>query len=152
MDAIDRYLERLDEPGLRDRLRAMYYVDEDEVSRDVATQEQIVAVERELGIRLPPSYKKLVTALSPYDGGFEAYGIIGRHEFGADIVSANPKSGGQTYPPFLIGVVLAPTAMRFASIRATPTNVASIPSFSSTTRSTAWKAKIGPSSRRSPTT
>jgi hypothetical protein len=35
MEAIDRYLERQSEPGLRDRLREMYHVDADETSREV---------------------------------------------------------------------------------------------------------------------
>jgi ankyrin repeat protein len=105
MDAIDRYIERLNEPGLRDRLREMYHVDGDEVSREVATGEQVAEAERGLDIRLPPSYKKLVTTLSPYDGGYEAYGIVATDRFSAPIVTANLEGEGHPYPPFLIGVV-----------------------------------------------
>jgi ankyrin repeat protein len=108
MDAIDRYLERLNEPGLRDRLREMYHVDEAEGSRGVATEAQVAAAERELGIRLPPSYKKLVTTLSPYDGGYEVYGIADPDQLSADIVTASGKGESEYYPPFLIGVVPCP--------------------------------------------
>ena len=113
MEAIDRYLERLNEPGLRERLREMYHVDEDLANLGVATEEQIEAAESELGVRLPPSFKKLVTTVSPYDGGYEAYGIVGPDPFGAGIVVANAKGESQTYPRFLIGIVPCPNGDAF---------------------------------------
>jgi ankyrin repeat protein len=113
MDAIDRYVQRLNEPGLRDRLREMYHVDEAEASREVVSEVQVAAAERELGIRLPPSFRKLVTTLSPYDGGYEVYGIVDPDRFSADIVTANAKGESQAYPPFLIGVVPCPNGDAF---------------------------------------
>ncbi len=71
----------------------------------MGTEEQIAAAERKLGVRLPPSYKKLVTTLSPYDGGYEVLGIADPDQFGSAIVTMNAKGESQTYPPFLIGVV-----------------------------------------------
>jgi hypothetical protein len=105
MDAIDRYFQRLNELGLRDQLREMYGIDENEASRRVVSDERVAAAERELGFQLPPSYKKLVTTLSPYAGGYETYGIADSDHFAAGIVAANPKGDGRPYPPFLIGVV-----------------------------------------------
>jgi ankyrin repeat protein len=113
MEAIDLYIQRLSEPGVRDRLRQMYHVDEDEVSREVATEEQVAAAERELGLPLPPSYKKLITTVSPYDGGYEIHGIDDPHGLGAGIVGANQGREGRPFPPYLIGVVPCPNGDTF---------------------------------------
>jgi ankyrin repeat protein len=101
MEAIDEYLRRLGEPGVRDRFRQIYHIEEEESDRKPATRRQVAAAERKLGIPLPPSYKKLVTTVSPYDGGYGVRWIVDPHGLGADIVSANRTR----LSPFLIAVV-----------------------------------------------
>ena len=74
------------------------------LSRSFETSEEhIIAAEKDLGIALPPSYRKLVLATEPRD---KEYGLFwvwvdGLDTGGEDIVSAN--QGYHVYvPPFLI--------------------------------------------------
>ncbi len=101
MDAIDRYLERLAEPGMRAYLRALYGPAEEKADQPPARRRTVAAAEKKLGVRLPPSYKKLVTTVGPYDGGYEVWWIEDPVGPGADIVSANRTR----LAPSLISVV-----------------------------------------------
>ena len=101
MDAIDRYLERLAELGMRAYLRELYGPAEEKADQPPARHRTVAAVEKKLGVRLPPSYKKLVTTVGPYDGGYEVWWIEDPVGPGADIVSANRTR----LAPSLISVV-----------------------------------------------
>lgn len=89
MEAIERYIERLAEPGMREYLRKLHWVDETLADQAPARPGVVRAAERKLGVRLPPSYKRLVTTFGPYDAGFQVYWIEDPHGLGADIVHAN---------------------------------------------------------------
>ncbi len=101
MDAIDRYLERLAEPGMRAYLRELYVPAEEKADQPPARRRTVAAAEKKLGVRLPPSYTKLVTTLGPYDGGYEVWWIEDPVGPGADLVSANRTR----LAPSLISVV-----------------------------------------------
>ena len=107
MDAIDKYIEALSDPVVRSYWRQIHHIDEqgpgpDDGSR--ASEEQVTAAERALGVALPPSYRKLVTTTEPYDGVYGVYWVNESDPFGADIVSTN-RSSSSPLPPFLIAVV-----------------------------------------------
>jgi hypothetical protein len=106
MEAIDLYLQRVSESGVRDRLRQLFQIDEGEEEDipSVTTDEEIATAESELGFTLPPSYKQLVRMVPPHHGFLDIYGIVDPHGLGADIVSAN-RGDSAAFPPFLIGVV-----------------------------------------------
>ena len=98
MDAIDRYIERLDDPGVRASWRRINGIDEagpgpGDGSR--VGEEQVTIAERGLGVTLPPSYRTLVTTTEPYDNVYGLYWITDSGEFCADIANSR-------VPPFLI--------------------------------------------------
>jgi cell wall assembly regulator SMI1 len=109
MDAIDRYIERLNDPAVRSFKRMMNHVDEGEleqVDRTRTSEGHIVAAEKELGMMLPPSYRKLVTTTDPRDKEYGLYWVWvdGLDTFSEDIVSVNQRFHGDYAPPFLIAV------------------------------------------------
>ncbi|MDG3004493.1 SMI1/KNR4 family protein [Paludisphaera mucosa] len=106
MEAIDKYIERLDDPAVRAWHRKLNHVGEagpmtDDGTR--ATEKLVAAAEQALGVPLPPSYKKLVTTTEPYDN-FPIYWVLGPDVFGGDIVSINDPAL-KASPPFLIQLV-----------------------------------------------
>lgn len=110
MDAIDRYIERLDDPAVRSLKRRLNQVGEAEIERVDRTRtsaEHVAAAEKELGAPLPPSYRKLVTTTDPRDKEYGLYWVWVEDldTFGSDIVSANQGFHDDYAPPFLIAVL-----------------------------------------------
>jgi SMI1 / KNR4 family (SUKH-1) len=107
MDSMDSYIERLSEPAVRSYWRRIHHIDEEGPGPDdgsKVSEEQVTAAEEELGIALPPTYRKLVTTTEPYDGVYGVYWVNESALPGADIVSAK-RSAHSPLPPFLIAVV-----------------------------------------------
>jgi hypothetical protein len=109
MDAIERYIECLSDPAVRSFKRMANHVDEEElgpVYRSRTSEEHVVAAEKELGMTLPPSYRKLVTTTDPRDKEYGLYWVWvdGLDTFGEDIVSVNQKYRDYA-PPFLVAVL-----------------------------------------------
>ncbi len=107
MDAIDKYIEALDDPVVRSYWRRIRGIDEEGPGPDDGSrvsEEQVADAERALGVALPPSYRRLVTTSEPYDGVYGVYWVNESHPFGADIVSTY-RSSNSPLPPFLIAVV-----------------------------------------------
>src|ERR671916_673322 len=106
MEAIDRYIERLSEPAVRSYWRAINHIGEQGPGPDdgsKASDEQVNLAEKELGVALPPSYRKLVTTTEPYDGVYGVYWVVESGRLGADLVSTR-LSPHSPLPPFLIAV------------------------------------------------
>src|SRR3954470_4362917 len=108
MDAMDRYIERLSDPAVRSYWRKLRLIDEDEPGPDEskASEEHVSTAEETLGVALPPSYRKLVTATHPHDGVYGVYWVWDEEadQFIADIVSTR-QDPHSPLPPFLIAVV-----------------------------------------------
>ncbi|WP_165251074.1 SMI1/KNR4 family protein [Paludisphaera soli] len=106
MEAIDQYIERLSDPAVRAEHRRLNAVGE--AGPDVdhgrrANEKQVAAAEEALGVRLPPSYKKLVTTTEPYDN-YPMYWVLGSDVYGGDVVSINDPAL-KAAPPHLITFV-----------------------------------------------
>jgi hypothetical protein len=104
MDAIDRYIERLSDPAVRSYLRKLNRYEDD--SGMEAGETEVKAAEDDLGVALPPSYRKLITTTNSIDNLYGLYWVFGDglDTFGAGIVAVN--RGPHSYlPSFLIAVL-----------------------------------------------
>ena len=115
---------------------ALYGPAEEKADQPPARPRTVAAVEKKLGVRLPPSYKKLVTTVGPYDGGYEVWWLEDPVGPGADIVAANRTR----LAPFLIAVVPVLNGDSFCFDTAAPTNAVSTRSSGTITRSMARRA------------
>lgn len=109
MGAIDTYIEGLSDPEVRSFRRSLNGADQGglgPVDGPRTTEEHVAAAEEELGMALPPSYRKLVTTTDPKDKEYGLYWVWveGLDTFGGDIVSVNQQYRGDI-PPFLIAVL-----------------------------------------------
>jgi cell wall assembly regulator SMI1 len=109
MDAIDKYIELLSYPAVRSFNRSLHHIDEDEPEqsdRPKTLEEHVMAAEMELGVALPPSYRRLVTTTDPTVKEYGLYWVWveGLDTYGGDIVSSF-KGSNSPLPPFLIAVL-----------------------------------------------
>ncbi len=104
MDPIDEYIRRLSEPGVRSFWRRVNGIDEDEgpgpFDGEMASEEDVDDADEALGVRLPPSYRKLVTTSEPYDNVYGINWVI--PDGGIVWANRNPES---ILPPFVIAVL-----------------------------------------------
>src|SRR5262249_6960494 len=105
------YIERLRDPEVRSFNRGLNGVDEDDsgqVDQARTLEEHVVAAEKELGIPLPPSYRRLVTTTDPKDKEYGLYWVRvnGLDTYSGDNVWYN-RSPHSPLPPFLIAVLSA---------------------------------------------
>ena len=110
MDAIDRYIERPSDPTVRSFKRRLNHVAEEElelVDRSGTPERAVVAAEEQLGVTLPPSYRKLVTTTDPRDKEYGLYWVYveGLDTYGQDIVGVNQGFHDDYAPHFLIAVL-----------------------------------------------
>jgi hypothetical protein len=77
MDAMDQYLARLGDPAVRSFNRKLNGIDEGDPEPVLleVSEAHIKAAEDELGLALPPSYRKLVTTAQPFDAEYGLYWI-----------------------------------------------------------------------------
>lgn len=107
MDAIDRYIQRIQAPEARAARRALNGVDPDDSTDPPPTRgADVTSAEQRLGIALPPSYRKLVTTTDPRDKEYGLYWVwvedLDTH--GEDIASHAEGLAG-VVPQFLIPVL-----------------------------------------------
>ena len=106
MDAMDEYIKRLRDPGVRAYWNGIHHFDEGDAGANppaTTSDQEVLLAEAALGVTLPPSYRKLVTTTRPEDGVYFVYWVDQANEFGADIVSTRLNQRGNL-PTFLIAV------------------------------------------------
>ena len=106
MDAMDEYIKRLGDPGVRMYWNGIHHFDDSDAGADpglMTTRGELTLAEEALGVALPPSYRKLVTTTRPEDGVYFVRWVDPAGLLGADIVSTR-RSPEANLPRFLIAV------------------------------------------------